>query len=84
MSMRNYAVDDYGLVLNEETIKAVISKLDIEPLDEDTDIMYVLYDEGICEYISEFTGEAQLIDNNGNFSWSNDNEYYDEYEDDWD
>lgn len=72
MSMRDYAVDDYGLVLDEETIKAIISKLDVEPLDEDTDLAYILYDEGICEYISEFTGEAQVVQDNGYFDWGRD------------
>ena len=33
MSMRDYAVDDYGLVLDGETIKFILSKLDVEPLD---------------------------------------------------
>ena len=69
MSMRDYAVDDYGFVLDDETMKMIVSKLDIEPLDEDADLAYILYDEGICEYISEFTGEAQEINNDGYFNW---------------
>ena len=76
MSTRDYAVDDYGLVLDEETIKMIISKLDVEPLDEDTDLAYILYDEGICEYISEFTGEAKVINDEGYFDWNGDYEPY--------
>lgn len=76
MSMRDYAVDDYGLVFDKETMKTVISKLDVEPLDEDTDIAYILYDYGICEYISEFTGEAQTINDDGYFDFSRDYESY--------
>ena len=76
MSMRDYAVDDYGLVLDGETIKFIVLKLDVEPLDEDTDMAYILYDEGICEYISEFTGEAYAINDDGYLNWSADCESY--------
>lgn len=76
MSMRDYAVDDYGLVLDKETMEIIISKLDIERLDEDESLEYILYDEGICEYISEFTGESQSINNDGYFDFSGDYESY--------
>lgn len=76
MSMRDYAVDDYGLVLDKETVKRIISKLDIEPLDEDADLAYILYEEGICEYTSEFTGETQTITDDGTFIWGGDYESY--------
>ena len=55
--------------MQNETIKMIISRLDVEPLDEDTDLAYILYDEGICEYISEFTGETQTINDDGYFEW---------------
>jgi hypothetical protein len=75
--MRDYAVDDYGLLLDEETIKVIASKV-IDDFSYDAtaiDWAYELYDHGICEYISEFTGEAQEIDNNG-FYWGGEiNEY---------
>ena len=76
MSMRDYAVDDYGLLLDEETMKTIISKLNVERLDEDESLGYILYDEGIGEYISEFTGEAQPINDNGHFDWYKDCESY--------
>lgn len=77
MSMRDYAVDDYGLVLDKEAMKAMISKLGIMVIDEeDFDFSYYLYDEGICEYISEFTGEAQAINDDGYFDFSRDYESY--------
>lgn len=68
MSMKDYAVDDYGLVLDKETVKVIASKLFDDFNDEDnSDVnwLYELYDHGICEYIGEFTGEAQEIGNNG-------------------
>ena len=76
MSMRDYAVDDYGLVLDKEVMNIILSKLEIELLDEDADLSYILYDEGICEYISEFTGEAQTINDDGYFDWGGDYKSY--------
>ena len=69
MSMRDYAVDDYGLVLDKETVKMIITNLGVDIVDEDFDFSYGLYDEGICEYISEFTGEARTINDDGYFEW---------------
>ena len=77
MSMRDYAVDDYGLLLDEQTIKIIASKVcdGFSYNDTDTDWMYELYYNGICEYISEFTGEAQEVDNNGMY-WGGECESY--------
>ena len=72
MSMRDYAVDDYGLLLDEETVKTIITKIGVDIVEEDFDFSYGLYDEGICEYIGEFTGEAQMINDDGCFYWGND------------
>lgn len=61
MSMRYCSINDYGLVLNNETMKMIASKLpgnhDVEKMGE-WDLRYLLYDEGICEYVSEFIGES--------------------------
>lgn len=76
MSMRDYAVDDYGLMLDKETVKTIITKIGVDIVDEDFDFSYGLYDEGICEYISEFTGEAQRINDDGCFNWGNEYESY--------
>lgn len=71
MSMRDYAVSDFGLLLDEETIKIIGSKVLEDYTDED-DMVYGLYDKGICEYISDFTGEAMRISDNGGIIWSSD------------
>lgn len=76
MSMRDYAVDDYGLVLDKEDVKMIITNIGVDIVDEDFDFSYGLYDEGICEYISEFTGEAQAINDDGYFDFSRDYESY--------
>ena len=77
MSMRDYAVYDYGLLIDEETMKTIISKLDIELEDDDyMDLEYILYEEGICEYISEFTGEAQAVNDQGYCEWGCESQYY--------
>ncbi len=75
MSMRDYAVSDYGLLLDEETIKIISSKVLDADMDED-DMAYGLYSQGICEYISEFTGEAMRIREDGYVSWGGDGEDY--------
>lgn len=77
MSMRDYAVSDYGLLLDEETIKVIASKVfDDFSEDEKEDWGYLLYDMGICEYVSEFTGEAQEITDDGVFVWGGNYESY--------
>lgn len=75
MSMRDYAVSDFGLLLDEETIKIIGSKVLEDYTDED-DMAYELYDNGICEYISDFTGEAIPIREDGCVSWGDDGENY--------
>lgn len=69
MSMREYAVTEYGLVLNQAELRIVASQA------------YDAFDDDIWEYcddfenrfgvlwISEFTGEAMLVDNNGDDDW---------------
>jgi hypothetical protein len=77
--MRDYAVDDYGLVLDGETIKLIASKVFDDFADDDEeygDWSYELYDKGICDYIGEFTGEAQELNDDGTFIWGADYEVY--------
>lgn len=78
MSMRYYAVDDYGLLLTEETTKIIASKVcdDFDDIEED-EYGDALYDEGICEYIGDFTGEAGLINDDGMNDWIKTGEMYD-------
>ena len=77
MSMRDYAVDDYGLVLDEETVRIIASKVfdDYKENESATALAFDLYDHGICEYISEFTGEAQELDGQGMY-WGGDSKDY--------
>ena len=68
MSMRHYAFDDYGLVLDNETAKIIASKLlDNYVDDAETDWIYEICNYGFGEYICDFTGEAQEIDEQGHF-----------------
>lgn len=80
MSMRDYAVNDYGLLMTTEMMKMVASKVCEDYTDEDYaedpwGFHETLYDEGIVEYISSFTGEALAINDIGETLW-NDSEYY--------
>lgn len=86
MSMREYAVNDYGLIMDGYALKMIASKVCKDYTDEeykeDEDLFnYDLYEKGIVEYISDFTGEAFTIGVNGedvNFGQSYDNDliYY--------
>ena len=77
MSMREWAVDDYGLLLTNEMIKTIASKVldDLEERDED-EYGDALYEDGICEYIGEFTGEAIYIEDDGTEDWRRSGESY--------
>ncbi len=78
MSMRDYAVDDYGLLLTEETTKIIASKVcdDFEDIGE-YEYGDALYEKGICEYIGDFTGEAGILFDNGLNDWMSNGEMYD-------
>lgn len=74
MSMRYYAVDDYGLLLTKEALKMIASKV----CDDYADDVYEndpwsfneeLVDNGLVEYISEFIGEAIAINDDGTARW---------------
>ena len=69
MSMRDYAVDDYGLVLDKETVKIIASQVFDDYTEDEYDLEFELYDKGICEYVSEFTGEAQELGEDGVYTW---------------
>lgn len=78
MSMRDYAVDDYGLLLTEETMKIIASIVcdDFDDMEED-EYGDALYEEGICEYIGDFTGEAGILFDDGLNDWMSNGETYD-------
>lgn len=83
MSMRDYAVDDYGLLMTSETMKMVASKV----CDDYTEEAYAedvwsfheeLYDKGIVEYISSFSGESVVINDLGESVWCDGESYGDD------
>lgn len=77
MSMRHYAFDDYGLVLDKETVKIIASQVFDDYTEDETDTVFDLCDKGICECIGEFTGEAHELSDDGMFSWYDDSRSYD-------
>lgn len=83
MSMRYYAVNDYGLVMTREMLKTICSKYYREYTEEkynDDEYSFndALYEEGVIEYISGFTGEAMVIDDNGNDDYNSSEAYNDD------
>ena len=77
MSMRHYAFDDYGLVLDDATVKIIASKVFDDYTEDEEDTVFDLCDKGICECIGEFNGTAQKLDDDGMFSWYADDHSYD-------
>ena len=80
MSMRDYAVNDYGLLMTEETMQMIVSKVCKDYTEEDYKddpfgFNEAIYNEGIVEFISSFTGESIIINDNGENLWGN-GEYY--------
>ena len=80
MSMRDYAVNDYGFVLDEDMIKTIASQFCKDYTEEDYEedectFKDMLYNAGIVDYISEFTGDAIHITDSGIDDWSNTNGY---------
>lgn len=84
MSMREYAVNDYGLLVTEEMLKTIASKV-CEDYTEDEYkaetwyFNYSLYERGIIEYIGDFTGESLEIANTGQAVWDSGETYNCDY-----
>lgn len=76
MSYRAYAYEDYGLLLEEDDLKKIASTVfnNGEQVD-DADIPFELHDMGIISMISEFTGEACAIGDDGKDDWGSGEEY---------
>jgi hypothetical protein len=82
--MKDYAVDDYGLLITREMLKIVASNVCDDYTDDDYEddefaFNEVLYDEGFVEYIGSFTGEAIAINENGENIWGDSESYDDDY-----
>lgn len=70
MSMRDYAVNDYGFIMTKDMLKTICSKYCPDYTEEKYDndeygFNNDLYEAGIVECISDFTGESMAINNNG-------------------
>lgn len=84
MSMRDYAVNDYGLLMTREMMKMVAAKVCEDYTEEDYEedeyaFNEELYDEGIVEYISEFTGESICVNDDGSSNWGVGEDYDADY-----
>lgn len=71
MSMRDYGVDEYGLLLDAETMKALARKICVNYTDEAYDEDPYGFNEdveaefGNIDYISTFTGQAFALTDDG-------------------
>ena len=68
MSMRDYAVDEYGLLLDEKTMKALAKKICEGYTDEAK--------FGNIDYISNFTGQAFKLTDNGDDDYRSETAYF--------
>ena len=82
MSMQDYGVNDYGLLVDYETLKLMTQAKYGDEFDPDdfygNDIRYAeeFYEDGILEYIGDFTGETCRINDDGLDSWGGEAESY--------
>ena len=84
MSMRHYGVDDYGLLVTEEMLEIIASKYCADYTEEEYKenkfaFWEALYEAGIVDYVSEFTGESIEVDDNGRDNYSEGEEYWASY-----
>lgn len=80
MSMRDYAINDYGLLFNSNILHVVATKLYDDCSDENWDKNEYDFIERVTEtlgleYLPEFSGEAFKIEDNGQDYWR-DADYY--------
>lgn len=78
MSMRDYAVNDYGLVFNSNHMQLLASQLCDDYTDEGYKEDGRAYDEAVAdilalEWISDFTGEAIYVEDDA--AWGDANYY---------
>ena len=80
MSMRDYAVDDYGLLLNDDHLEALASQLcDGYTAEDYSENMYDYIDElqdkvGLS-YITAFTGGALIVGDDGESEYTDSQDY---------
>lgn len=79
MSMRDYAVNTYGLYLDEEDVRTIYENYYEKKIDEELslyDLLWELYEDSVIDFESSFTGEAIALDDKGDPEWCDVLEYY--------
>lgn len=81
--MRDYAVDDYGLVLNDNHMQVLAAQLCDGYTEKDYDEnMYEYWEELVdklgLQYVSEFTGEAAYLNDDGSSAYKGTFPYFDD------
>ena len=75
MSMRYYAIEDYGLVLDDKALRFICDKMFADDPVDEGDETCVLYEAEIIDLFDEFTGEAFCINDNGDDVWDRSTSY---------
>lgn len=82
MSMRDYAVSEYGLLLDEKTMKALAKKICEDYTDENYDEDPYGFNEDIevkfgnIDYIGSFTGQAFKLTDDGDDDYHSEISYF--------
>ncbi len=77
MSMRYYPVCGYGILLDYDTARIIYHHIpDNEKYEDLDELLEDLWDSGVCEYISDFEGEAIKVDADGTLDWDNTEYFY--------
>lgn len=82
MSMREYAVNEYGLLLDEKTMKTLAKKICEDYTDENYDEDPYGFNEDIeakfgnIDYISNFTGQAFKLTDDGDDDYHSETSYF--------
>ena len=75
MRMRDYACENYGLVLSKDVMKLICEKEFVDEPVEDEEYGMALYDADICNCMGNFTGEALYVNDDGSDNWGHSQHY---------
>lgn len=75
MSMREYAAEDYGLVLDNEAMRYICNKMFKDEPVEEGDESGALYETEVCNLFGEFSGEAFCIRDDGSDTYNGSTNY---------
>ena len=80
MSTKDWAFSGYGILIDDVMANEIEKNVEYEKSFY-SDVRDYLYEEDICDFIYEFTGEAFFVDDKGSVYWGESENFY--YEQIW-